>query len=127
VESADIVPDELKLICNTIYHSIFKKIPDVEFIEKCIGNIIFLRFICPAIMIPEHYDLIQGKLENNVNRSLILSCKILQKMANGNFFDLIKEEEMIYFNNFIQENEATYKEFIKRIYSDKKINLEERD
>nr|QBK85788.1 MAG: GTPase-activator protein [Marseillevirus LCMAC101] len=60
----------------------------------------FLRFICPALIIPEPY--IDDQLDLKTKRFLIIISKIVQSVANGQPF---KSDNMIFANHLIEKFE----------------------
>lgn len=93
---------------------------------KAIGAFLFLRFLCPALIAPEGFELIQGKghpclfwflkifflllgtPSPETRRALCLIAKVLQNLANVHEF---KEPYMLEFNSFIQTNSSRLNEF----------------
>jgi len=69
-----------------------------------IGGFVFLRFLCPAIVSPQKYGLVQKPLDNNSLRVCVLLTKLLQSVSNGVEFDGSKEDYMQRLNPFIKKN-----------------------
>ena len=66
-----------------------------------IGGFFFLRYICPALVTPEKYNLIDEQLPSYTRRTMILISKIIQNMGVGVLFDPDIEPHMAYFNNLL--------------------------
>jgi len=77
-----------------------------------VGALFFLRFVCPAILFPSQYDLMDTPLDPAVSRALLLVTKILQNLVNGCLFH---EEYMTIFNSFISDNIASVNAFFEAL------------
>lgn len=75
---------------------------------KAIGAFLFLRFMCPALIAPEGFDLIPSPPSSEARRALCLIAKVLQNLANIHEF---KEPYMLEFNSFVFDNAARLNEF----------------
>ncbi|XP_065324888.1 neurofibromin-like [Gordionus sp. m RMFG-2023] len=68
------------------------------------GSLVILRFINPAILVPQEYDLLENgnqSLDPRFKRGLTLIGKVLQKITNGTLF---KESYMKPFNPYLRTN-----------------------
>ena len=83
-----------------------------------VGSFLFLRFICPALLSPKAYDIIDYDISADVLRGLVLVVKILQNVVNGVEFDGTKEQYMVCMNTLV----TTYH---KELQSDIKYILDE--
>ncbi|GAM24112.1 hypothetical protein SAMD00019534_072870 [Acytostelium subglobosum LB1] len=104
LDSASVCPASIKTIMGHIQQRVEKKFPEMK--TTVIGGFMFLRFICPAIVAPEVFGLIQNTPTVESRRGLVLVSKLLQNLANEMPFGGIKEEYMIYLNEFISSNSA---------------------
>jgi len=88
--------------------------------EKIIfGSLFFLRFVCPAISLPEGHGIFKTPPSIASRRQLVLVSKILQGLANGvNFGD--KESYMMGVNSFIEANQKTINELYNKLLLSKK-------
>jgi len=77
-----------------------------------VGALFFLRFVCPAILFPSQYDLMDTPLDPAVFRALVLVTKILQNLVNGCLFH---EEYMTIFNSFISDNIGSINNFFESL------------
>ncbi|GAM17779.1 hypothetical protein SAMD00019534_009540 [Acytostelium subglobosum LB1] len=77
-----------------------------------IGGIMFLRFICPAILNPDFYGIVStGALTQDTRRSLTLCVKLLQNMANGQLG--VRESFMSSLNAFVAEHMKVMEELLE--------------
>ena len=58
---------------------------------KAVGSFFFLRFLSPALVTPEKFHLVKGRIASEERRKLILVSKILQLMANETDFQENKD------------------------------------
>lgn len=79
----------------------FSQDENVGFIAT--SGLLFLRFICPALLSPQLYGLPSTNGNNNVQRNLLMISKIIQQLANNLQFGE-KESFMVPANSFIEEN-----------------------
>jgi len=98
-----------------------KQITDHKFPDKgsyAIGNFIFLRLICPAIVAPEVYALVDADVSSAARKALLLIAKYLQSLANGGTItgQIMLEKEasagVIELNDFISKNKITFKNYV---------------
>lgn len=81
-----------------------------------VGNFLFLRFFCPAIVSPIKYKVITAEqLKKTSLRGLILLTKLLQNLVNGVEFDGSKERYMTTLNPFILQNKELIATFFDRL------------
>jgi hypothetical protein len=84
-----------------------------------IGNLVILRFLNPAIAIPDFYGVLPPGHSPNfrARRNLILITKVLQAVANGVPFDS-KEDCMVPLNSFVQRSIPAIREYLRALVSD---------
>eukprot|EP01106_Pelomyxa_sp_JSP_P002211 TRINITY_DN1339_c0_g1_i4.p1 TRINITY_DN1339_c0_g1~~TRINITY_DN1339_c0_g1_i4.p1 ORF type:complete len:175 (-),score=61.83 TRINITY_DN1339_c0_g1_i4:93-617(-) len=112
VRSAEFVPLELQKICSFVSRKVEEKFPGNG--ETAVGAFIFLRFYNNAISVPESFGFVSQPPPQTVRRQLLLVTKVIQNLVNGLKFGE-KEQFMIKFNSFIEENKPKLKEFYLRI------------
>jgi len=64
------------------------------------AGFVFLRFICPSLISPEKASIIEGEIDPESQRHLILIAKIIQSIANNLEFGQ-KEAFMIPLNHLV--------------------------
>jgi hypothetical protein len=99
--SVDSCPLPFREICNYLKTEVSKRFPGAE--HSAIGGFIYLRFLCPAIVAPDGYGLVQARvLTADLRRGLVLVTKVLQNLANKVMFT--KEPYMEEMNAFLKEH-----------------------
>jgi hypothetical protein len=101
--SLENVPRILRRISAMFVETVESKFPGAS--EKAVGGFFFLRFVCPAIVAPATFGLLQKHPSGASHRALVLVAKVLQNAANSTQF---KEIEMESFNSFLvsKQNEV---------------------
>ncbi len=99
-------------ITSCLYREVARRFPDSKY--KVVGGFIFLRWLCPAIVTPDAFGLIDEKLDSSTRRRLVLIAKMLQNLANEAYFET-KEEYMRGLNVFIENNLSKMHSFFDAI------------
>jgi len=97
LQSISYCPLVIRKICVELRNSIAVRFP--QSLYSVVGGFFFLRFVCPAIVSPEGFG-VMDKVPNSGRRPLILISKILQNLGNGVQFGK-KEEYMAPLNDLI--------------------------
>ncbi|XP_022085340.1 ras GTPase-activating protein nGAP-like isoform X3 [Acanthaster planci] len=116
VNSAAAFPSDLRAVFHSFrQHS--QSQPNGQVIcDKLISGCIFLRFLCPAIMSPSLFDLIQEYPSDKTSRCLTLIAKTVQGLANFTKFGT-KESYMVFMNDFLEREWSNMKTFLQEISS----------
>ena len=73
-----------------------------------------MRLLCPALLTPSLFNLASSLPSDRASRTLTLTAKIVQSMANGARFGA-KEEYLAYLNKLLDEQREDYGKFVTEI------------
>ncbi|XP_012372873.2 ras GTPase-activating-like protein IQGAP2 [Octodon degus] len=115
ISSLDLLPYGLRFIAKVLKNSIHEKFPDATEDEllKIVGNLLYYRYMNPAIVAPDGFDIIDmtagGQINPDQRRNLGSVAKVLQHAASNKLFEG-ENEHLSSMNNYLSE---TYQEFRK--------------
>jgi hypothetical protein len=110
LQSTEIVPDALRRISSFLVTSVRSHFPEAN-LDIAVGAFIFLRFFCPAMVMPELFFKIEVK-QRELRRGMVLVTKVIQNLANNVVFGG-KEAYMKDFNRFLETNKSRFMEFLQ--------------
>lgn len=117
--SVDQFPEPFRKMCAHLRREAEKKFPG-EYpgtLHAAVGGFVFLRYICPAIVVPQKYGLLEMAPGPNILRHLLLLSKVVQTVANGVLFGQ-KEAYMMTLNPFIEANQLRLRDFLVAVSDD---------
>ncbi|XP_067829550.1 ras GTPase-activating-like protein IQGAP1 [Heptranchias perlo] len=92
--SVDKIPYGMRIIAKVLKDSLHEKFPDAtdDELMKIIGNLLYYRYMNPAIVAPDAFDIIDmsaggGGLTTDQRRNLGSIAKVLQHAASNKMFD----------------------------------------
>ena len=108
------IPTAINLTCYGIARATHRRFPEAT--HAAVGGIIFLRFLCPALVSPASHNIVTEPLPPRVLRGLVLASKILQSVANsGSKFSGFREQYMQCMNKFVSSLLIKGEEFLKAV------------
>ncbi|KNC47806.1 uncharacterized protein AMSG_04035 [Thecamonas trahens ATCC 50062] len=113
LDSIDSCPTPLRKLCAALMASVDTKFPESHF--KVVGGYFFLRYLCPAVVSPPAYSLMDSFPKKTAHRGLVLIAKSLQNLANNVPFSANKERYLLDMNDFIEANVERLNEFFEAL------------
>ncbi|KAF4321114.1 hypothetical protein BBO99_00004025 [Phytophthora kernoviae] len=82
-----------------------------------LGGLVFLRFLCPALVVPHKMNLTPGNAAPNkqMQRTLVLLAKLMQSLANNVEYSASAELFMVPFNSFLVRNRPKLTRFYEQL------------
>ena len=119
-------PNQIREICKFLHDTVCSKFPEAG--NTAIAGFIFLRYLCPAIVAPDGFGIVDNPIKDtSIRRSFVLITKLLQNLANRVKFGG-KEEFMSSMNTFIESNiklmEKLFSEYASTPFKDNNSSIE---
>ncbi|KAG5672339.1 hypothetical protein PVAND_002472 [Polypedilum vanderplanki] len=115
--SIEACPRGVRYICNCLQKAVVAKWPGERLVRtRVVSGFIFLRLLCPALLNPRQFGLVQEQPSQMATRSLIMVAKCLQNLANLIEFGG-KESYMEVVNPFILKNKERMIVFLDQLSS----------
>jgi hypothetical protein len=111
MDSVNAVPRELRIAAKRVKVLVSQKFTEREMDYKGVCAFFFLRFICPAVMTPQIYGVLEHPPGETSQRYFVLIAKTLQNLANGTLPSQ-KEAYMAKMDEFVIDNKDTLHRFI---------------
>uniref|UniRef100_M4C2W7 Ras-GAP domain-containing protein n=1 Tax=Hyaloperonospora arabidopsidis (strain Emoy2) TaxID=559515 RepID=M4C2W7_HYAAE len=82
-----------------------------------LGGLVFLRFLCPALVVPHKMNLTPENAapDNRTQRALVLLAKLMQSLANNVEYSPSTESYMVPFNSFLVRNRPKLTHFYDQL------------
>jgi len=112
VKAQSTIPSEIRHVLKHVDQEISQAFPNARY--SAMGGFLFLRFICPAMLIPHAYGLLSAPPHSKTQRQIILLAKVLQNLANGTMPGE-KEGYMERMNMFISNNQTAMYSFFDKL------------
>ncbi|CAK5086363.1 unnamed protein product [Meloidogyne enterolobii] len=106
-------PYPLRLLFSGLRHRL-EQAGRAELTDNLLSSSIFLRFLCPAILSPSLFGLVNEYPTGQAARNLTLIAKSLQTLANFTRFGG-KEGYMEFMNNFVEREWRNMQHFLRQI------------
>ncbi|KAL6077877.1 GTPaseactivator protein for Ras-like GTPase [Balamuthia mandrillaris] len=111
--SVHLLPENLGVVMKELQEAVGKRFPELR--ATIVPSILFLRFICPALVSPQRFGLVPEQPNGRVARALILISKLLTNVANGVILGSGKESFTSCFDPFVRQNQDDIRAFAQAI------------
>ncbi len=114
IASVDLMPVPFRWMARVMHDEVAARFPDSK--KQSVGGFLFLRFICPAMLSPEHHGLAEdgSQLTPEKRRPLTLVSKVLQNLSNEVSFGT-KEAFLEPLNKLLADNAARLAAFFEHV------------
>jgi len=116
IKSIDKIPYGMRYVAMTLKDALKKKFPNAkeDDILKVVGNLIYYRYMNPAIVAPDAFDIVDVTVDKGLTpdqrRNLGSIAKVLQYAASNKMFDR-ENSHLSSLNSYITESFAKFKKF----------------
>ncbi|XP_032070317.1 ras GTPase-activating-like protein IQGAP2 isoform X1 [Thamnophis elegans] len=132
--SLNLMPYGLRYIAKVLKNSLHEKFPDATEDEllKIVGNLLYYRFMNPAIVAPDGFDIIDmtagGQIHSDQRRNLGCVAKVLQHAASNNLFEG-ENAHLSSMNSYLSETYEKFRNFFQAACEvpepEEKFNIDE--
>ncbi|KAJ6226825.1 ras gtpase-activating protein [Anaeramoeba flamelloides] len=112
INSISNMPNWLLYFANLIYSQVKTKFYGKQLYS--VGSFIFLRYICPAIVSPQNFQIIDFTPNEEAQRGLILLSSLIQSLSTNTLFNQ-NRQYMIPFNPLIEQRMKQFNNFLLTI------------
>ncbi|XP_060109748.1 ras GTPase-activating-like protein IQGAP3 [Heteronotia binoei] len=115
--SVDKIPYGMRYMAKVLKESLIEKFPDApeEDIYKIVGNLLYYRFMNPAVVAPDGFDIVDISagvaLHSDHRRNLGSIAKILQHAAANQMFEG-ENSHLRVINQYLEETHLKFRKFI---------------
>uniref|UniRef100_A0A8C5R470 IQ motif containing GTPase activating protein 3 n=1 Tax=Leptobrachium leishanense TaxID=445787 RepID=A0A8C5R470_9ANUR len=114
--NVDQIPYGMRYVAKVLKNSLSQKFPKSteEDIHKIVGNLLYYRFMNPAVVAPDAFDIVDlsagGTLHPDQRRTLGSIAKVLQHVASRKMFD---ESHLGLVNQYLEDTHVKFRKFIR--------------
>ena len=138
-QAEPLLPESFRHVCNYLYNKVNERFQDVNVTAGhcAVGSLLFLRFICPALTVPESFGIqiprskvldavpaASGHSRFNLpgltkaeRRSTVLITKLVQKVVSGIPYSSQADLDMFPCNSFILQKRDEVRQMLFKICS----------
>lgn len=111
------MPYGLRYVCKTLEKMLKVKHPDSTESDRnsVISNIVYYRFMNPALVSPDGFELTKKAIPGTMRTNLLLISKVMTNLTSNAQFEKKVEEHMCIMNDWIKKTEPVYNEFIRKL------------
>ncbi|XP_043831773.1 ras GTPase-activating-like protein IQGAP2 [Dromiciops gliroides] len=132
--SLDQIPYGMRYVAKVLKNSLHKKFPDAteEELLKIVGNLLYYRYMNPAIVAPDGFDIIDmtagGQIHPDQRRNLGSVAKVLQHAASNKMFEG-ENAHLSSMNSYLSETYEKFRNFFQEACNvpepEDKFNIDE--
>ncbi|XP_064390864.1 ras GTPase-activating-like protein IQGAP1 isoform X3 [Halichondria panicea] len=133
-DSVNKIPYAMRYIAMKLRQELQAKFPEApeDDIIKVVGNLLYYRYMNPAIVAPDAFDVVDAGMDNQLStdqrRNLGSIAKVLQHSSAGKMFEA-ENAALSVMNPYIQEAFKKFREFFLRASTvdppDKRLGIDE--